>query len=65
MVDRYAIDIDFKDVMSTFALGKIEAPFHVKDGYLLYGNRLCVTYDMRNKAMYESHAPSYVRLIGF
>ena len=29
MIDEYAIDTDFKDVMSTIALGKIEESFHV------------------------------------
>ena len=59
MIDEYAIDLDFKDVMSVIALGKIKEPFHVKDSYLLYGNRLYVTRNMRDKVMYESHAPPY------
>ena len=60
MIDYYAIDLYFRDVMSTIALGKIEEPFHVKYGYLLYNNRLCVTHALRDKVMYESHAPPYV-----
>ena len=44
MINEYAMDQDFKDVMSTIAMGKNEEPFTVKDGYLFYGNRLCVTY---------------------
>ena len=39
MVDEYAMDTYFKDVMSAIALGKKKEPFYVKDGYLLYGNR--------------------------
>ena len=35
MIDEYATDPDFKDVMSALALGKKEEPFHVQDGYLL------------------------------
>ena len=47
MICEYAIGLDFKDVMSSaIALGKIEEPFHVKNGYLLYGNRLCVIHNM-------------------
>ena len=61
MINEYAIDPKFKDVMFVIALGKIEEPFHVKDGYLLYSNRLCVTYNMCNKVMYESHASPYMR----
>ena len=59
MIYEYAIDTNFKDVMPAIALGKIEEPFCVKDGYLLYGNRLCVTHNMCKKVMYESHAPPY------
>ena len=40
MVDEYATDPHFKDVMSAIALGKKEEPFSIQDGYLLYGNRL-------------------------
>ena len=60
MIDEYATDQDFKDVMSAIAMGKNEEPFQVKDGYLLNGNRLCVTHNLRHKVMYESHAPPYV-----
>ena len=59
MIDEYALDPDFKDVMSEIIMGKNEEPFHVKDGYLLYGNQLCVTHNLRDKVMYESHAPPY------
>ena len=55
MMHEYAIDTAFKDVMFAIALGKIEEPFHVKDGYLLYNNRLCVTHNMCDKFLYESH----------
>ena len=65
MIDEYATNQDFKDVMSAIAMGKNEEPFHVKDGYLLNGNRLCITYNLRNKVMYESHAPPYAGQRGF
>ena len=35
IIDEYAIDPDFKDVMFAIGSRKIEKPFHVKDGYLL------------------------------
>ena len=61
MIDEYAIDTNFKDVMSMIALGNIKKPFQLKDGYLLYDNRLCVvTHNMHKKFMYKSHAPPYV-----
>ncbi|MCO5614903.1 hypothetical protein L7F22_069188 [Adiantum nelumboides] len=59
MIDEYAIDPDFKDVISTIALGKKEEPFTLQDGYLLHGNRLCITRSLREKVMFESHAPPY------
>ena len=59
MIDDYATDSDFKNVMSAIAIGKKEEPFTLQDGYLLYGNRLCVTHSLREKVMFESHAPPY------
>ena len=59
MIDEYATDSNFKDVMSAIALGKKEEPYNLHDGYLLYGNRLCITQPLREKVMYESHAPPY------
>jgi hypothetical protein len=59
MIDEYATDPEFKDVMSAIAIGKKQEPYHVQDGYLLYGNRLCITRSLREKVMYECHAPPY------
>ncbi|MCO5549888.1 hypothetical protein L7F22_003362 [Adiantum nelumboides] len=59
MIDEYAIDPKFKDVISAIALGKKEEPFTLQDGYLLHGNRLCNTRSLREKVMFESHAPPY------
>ena len=59
MIDEYATDPDFKDIVFAIAMGKNEEPYHVKYGYLLNSNRLCVTHNLRNKVMYESHAPPY------
>ncbi|MCO5579649.1 hypothetical protein L7F22_033506 [Adiantum nelumboides] len=59
MIDEYAIDPNFKDVISAIALGKKEEPFTLQDGYLLHGNRLCITRSLCEKVMFESHAPPY------
>ncbi|MCO5567329.1 hypothetical protein L7F22_021019 [Adiantum nelumboides] len=45
--------------ISAIALGKKEEPFTLQDGYLLHGNRLCITHSLREKVMFESHAPPY------
>ena len=60
MIDDLATNNDFKDVMSAIALGKKEEQFTLQDGYLLYSNRLCATYFLREKVMLESHASPYV-----
>ena len=65
MIDEYAIDPDFKEIMSAIALGKKEEPFSMQDGYLLYGNRLCVTKSLREKFMYELHALPMRGIEGF
>ena len=31
----------------------------MKDGYLLYGNELCVAQGLHHKVMFETHAPPY------
>ncbi|MCO5552094.1 hypothetical protein L7F22_005604 [Adiantum nelumboides] len=59
MIDEYAIDPNFKDVISAIALEKKEEPFTLEDGYLLHGNRLCITHSLCEKVIYESHAPPY------
>ena len=55
MIDEYATHPYFKDVLSTIALGKKEEP----DGYLLYGNSLCVTQALHEKIRFSSHAHPY------
>lgn len=59
MIDAYASDIDFANVMSALAIGKTQDPYMLKDGFLLYESRLCVTQALRKKVMNESHAPPY------
>ena len=59
MIDAYASDIDFANVMSALAIGKTQDPYMLKDGFLLYESRLCVTQALREKVMNESHAPPY------
>ena len=61
MIDEYATDPDFANVMSALSIGKTQDPYVLKDGFLLYGSRLCVTQAMREKVMQESHAPPYAR----
>ena len=59
MIDAYAMDPDFSNIMSALSMGKTQDPYVLKDGFSLYGSRLCVTKDLRSKVMLESHAPPY------
>ena len=59
MIDEYATDQDFRDIITSLALGKKEEPYTIQDGYLLHGHRLCITHSLREKVMYESHVPPY------
>ena len=43
------MDPDFANVMSSLNMGKTQDPYVLKDGFLLYGSRLCVTKDLRAK----------------
>ena len=36
----------------------------LKEGFLMHGSKLCITKDLCEKFMLESHAPSYVGHIG-
>ena len=56
MIDEYAVDLDFKDIKSPLVLGKKEEPYIVKDCFLIYGSRLCVTHSLCEKVISESHA---------
>ena len=59
MVDSYAIDLDFANVMFVLTNGKTQDPYMLKDGFLLYNPKLRVTKGLREKVMQESHAPPY------
>ena len=59
MVDAYAINPNFANAMFALTNGKTQDPYMLKDGFLLYNSKLCVTQGLRKKVMQESHAPPY------
>ncbi|MCO5583735.1 hypothetical protein L7F22_037649 [Adiantum nelumboides] len=59
MIGKYAEDSDYQGIMQGLAQGRVIEPYSLKEGFLLYENRLCVTKDMRGKVMGESHEPPY------
>ena len=60
MVDEYAIDPNFTNVMSAITMGKTQNPFKLSDRYLLHGNCLCIIENLREKVMIKSHASPHV-----
>ena len=59
MIDKYAQDSDYGDIIRNLESNVSQEPFSLKEGFLLHGSRLCITKDLREKVMYESHAPPY------
>ena len=59
MREVYASDEDFAAIYSSLQEGKSDDTFSLKDGFLMHGNRLYITKDLREKVMFESHAPPY------
>ena len=55
MIDKYATNLNFKEIMFALALGKKDQPYDVKDIFVLYSNRLHFTCSLCEKVMYESH----------
>ena len=51
MIDEYAKDSNFKDIMLGIAIGKKEESFNVQDGFFLYSNRLYVAHSLCDKVM--------------
>ena len=54
-------DEDYASIMANISNDIPHEPYSLKDGFLLHGSRLCITKNLRDKVMYESHDPSYAR----
>ena len=59
MLDDYTNDEDFASIMATISNNLPHEPYSLKDGFLLHGSRLCITKNLREKVMHESHVPPY------
>ena len=60
MIDDYVNDEDYASIMANISNDLPHEPYSLKDGFLLHGSRLCITRNLKDKVMYESHAPPYV-----
>ena len=47
MIDDYATNLDFRDKMSAFSLGNKEEPYDIKDGFMVIGYVLLISYVQR------------------
>ena len=59
MIDDYINDEDFASIMAAIFNDLPHEPYSLKDGFLLHGSRLCITKNLRDKVMHESHVPPY------
>ena len=59
MIESYAQDSDYQEIVAKLAQGHTQDPYSLKEGFLLHGNWLCITKDVCAKVMSESHEPSY------
>ena len=60
MIDKYAQDEDYASIAKDLEEGRDHEHFSLKEKFLMYGSRLCITIDLLVKVMNESHAPPYV-----
>lgn len=60
MIDEYAKDQDYACIICKRESGKSQGCFSLHDNFLLYVSQLCITKNIRGKAIYECHAPPYV-----
>ena len=60
MINMYAQDEDYASIVKDLEEGKASDLFSLKEGFLMHGQKLCITKALREKVMDESHAPPYV-----
>ena len=59
MIDEYVQDDDYASIVAKLANDIPQENYSLKEGFLLHGSRLCITKNLREKVMYESHVPPY------
>ena len=59
MIDDYTNDENFASIMAAISNDLPHEPYSLKDGFLLHGSRVCITKNLRDKVMHESHVPPY------
>ena len=59
MKEQYAIDDSFARVYDQLIEGHKHKHYTLKEGFLMMQGKLCVTHQLRQKVLTESHAPPY------
>ena len=59
MINDYKSDPDFAIIYAQVEQGQQITPYSLKEGFLMFGPRLCITKTLREKVMKESHEPPY------
>ena len=60
MMEKYATGEDYIFIMKDLKEGKDHETYSLKEGFLMHGSKLCITKDLGQKVMLESHASPYV-----
>ena len=60
MIEEYVQDDDYASIVAKLVNDIPQESYSLKEGFLLHGSRLCITKNLREKVMYESHVPPYV-----
>ncbi|MCO5603218.1 hypothetical protein L7F22_057365 [Adiantum nelumboides] len=64
MRDHYSTDEDFAEPYDALVRGEHPDLYSLKDGFLIFREKLCVLDFFDRKVMTESHSPPYARLRG-
>ena len=64
MINEYVHDDDYAPIVAKLDNDIPHDPYSLKDRFLLHGSRLCMTKNLREKVMYESHAPPHASYRG-
>ena len=60
MIGIYEQDKDFSPIFDDLNNEITKEPYVIKEGFLMYGTRLCIIKNLCEKVMFESHVPPYV-----
>ena len=59
MIGSYEQDKYFAPIFNDLTNGITKEPYTLKEGFLMYGTRLCIIKNICEKVMFGSHVPPY------